>query len=416
MKKFFSLFEECLLVPEQKNPAIYNTFSGEIYKITREEAIFLSHMELSESIERAADLAGITIEKANHYINLYMENKLGCCSEYARSTSKNFPNFLSLESYWLKPSPRIQIATLSLSKLCGGSCEHCNRSEVTTAYMCSSCVGIEKKFNNSFLPIDMAEKVLTDLHLAGCEKILFRVPDYTVNRDYFNRIFDIAHELSFTFAAVLIGCSNITDYDLVGIQRYGVVPVLQFNIASDKDLEHAQSLMKQYETISSTHRYHILTDIDYGKSCIDKLLTLLKEKESYAVSFDVIVPKNIDAAQKLDDVHFFNRALSIPRTTPFHVAHNYGYNECLDGKIYLNQDGNVYPCPALTDYYMGTGMNMRALFNEDNLMDFWMLAKKKLSFCSDCGLKYACTDCRGLDYNLTGNLNSNLFCPLKERT
>lgn len=63
---------------------------------------------------------------------------------------------------------------------------------------------------------------------------------------------------------------------------------------------------------------------------------------------------------------------------------------------------------------LGNGMNMRAIFNEDNLMNFWMLAKKKISPCSDCGLKYACTDCRGLDYKIGGKLEVNLFCPFGE--
>lgn len=413
MSKYFSLFEECLLVPEENNPAVYNTFSGKIYKITQEEATFLSYLELSEKIERAADLTGISVDKAFQYIDLYTENRIGCCSEKAKNTSKNFPNFLSLESYWLRPSPRIQLAIISLSKLCAGNCVYCNQDEVTTAYTCSSCTGIEKRFNNSFLPINTAEKILTDLHLSGCENILFRIPDYTVNKNYFDKIFDITSRKSFTFSAVLIGYGNIIDDDLKNIQRYNITPVLQFNVTSDKDLERTIKLMNHYNTISSSHRYHVLVDIDYGRTHLKELLALRKEKVPYIISFDAIIPKNSEAVTKLD-IDLFNRALTIPRTTPFHIAHNYGYNECLDGKIYFNQDGNVYPCPALTDFYIGNGMNMRAIFNEDNLMNFWMLAKKKISPCSDCGLKYACTDCRGLDYKIGGKLEVNLFCPFGE--
>ncbi len=413
MNKYFSLYEECLLVPEEKNPAIYNTFSGEIYIITQEEAKFLSYLEMGEPFDKASDFAGILPEVAKHYLELYENNKLGSCSKMPKNSSKNFPNYLSLESYWMKPTPRFQIATISLSKLCGNTCDHCNRDETTTVYTCSSCVGLEKKFNNSFMATDMAEKILVDLHDAGCENILFRVPDYTVNKDYFNNIFQISQKLSFSFVAVLIGNSNLTDADLLSIQQYNVIPILQFIINSKEELEHMREMMEHFEKISLNHRYHILTNVEAGLLDLDLLIKLRNERISYAISYDAIIPRDLNSISKLN-IQLFNRAMNIPKTSPYYLAHNYAQNECLEGKIYINQDGSVYPCPALTNFYLGNGMDLRAVFSDDKLMNFWLFPKKNLSPCSKCGLKYACTDCRGLDYKLSGDLNANLFCPLNK--
>ena len=44
------------------------------------------------------------------------------------------------------------------------------------------------------------------------------------------------------------------------------------------------------------------------------------------------------------------------------------------------------------------------LFSEDKLLKYWNITSKKLIQCKNCGLKYACNDCRSLEIRLGAKL------------
>ena len=95
----------------------------------------------------------------------------------------------------------------------------------------------------------------------------------------------------------------------------------------------------------------------------------------------------------------------------FGLSHT--YNLCLYGSLYIDSAGNIFPCSGLTDFQVGSVSNWSDIFNPDNKMNlkyFWYLNKEKFDKCKNCGLQYLCSDCRSIEYQLSGSIISKSFC------
>ncbi|WP_148233416.1 SPASM domain-containing protein [Pyrococcus sp. NA2] len=92
------------------------------------------------------------------------------------------------------------------------------------------------------------------------------------------------------------------------------------------------------------------------------------------------------------------------------------YSPCLAGLVAISPEGFVTPCPLLRKFIVGdiTRESLKTIIKKQRLKKFWKLTKDKIEFCSRCNLRYACHDCRALEYMATGELLGMEFCPLME--
>lgn len=68
------------------------------------------------------------------------------------------------------------------------------------------------------------------------------------------------------------------------------------------------------------------------------------------------------------------------------------------------------PCLGLKDFKVGTIDNIYDIFSDDRLLKYWNITSKKLIQCKDCGLKYACNDCRSLEIRLGAKIDEKVTC------
>ena len=126
MKKYFRLFEECYILAKERNPAIYNTFTGVVYVIKEQEAKLLSYTENNIDILKAAECAGMGFEEAENILEKYKENKLGNYYDSPVYICKVAPDYTFYDHTFFKIPPVINKAIISLSNQCSKKCKYCN--------------------------------------------------------------------------------------------------------------------------------------------------------------------------------------------------------------------------------------------------------------------------------------------------
>lgn len=76
----------------------------------------------------------------------------------------------------------------------------------------------------------------------------------------------------------------------------------------------------------------------------------------------------------------------------------------------------MIPCPALDDEVLldlSTNNQIDVAFEERQISKYWDLALSKVEYCKECEFKYGCTDCRGIEKKLTGDLYGKELCSYK---
>lgn len=66
---------------------------------------------------------------------------------------------------------------------------------------------------------------------------------------------------------------------------------------------------------------------------------------------------------------------------------------------------------ALLDFsYRGNYLNINKIFTEKNLLKFRNLNNSKINKYRDCGLRYACNDCRSMEMKLGSTIDEKISC------
>lgn len=83
---------------------------------------------------------------------------------------------------------------------------------------------------------------------------------------------------------------------------------------------------------------------------------------------------------------------------------------CLNGSIFIDADGGIYPCPAKSEC-IGNILTEKPekIFSEDGLYKWWKLSKHKCEACSECIYRYGCEDCIVAE-TLNSELKTRFIC------
>jgi radical SAM protein with 4Fe4S-binding SPASM domain len=73
-------------------------------------------------------------------------------------------------------------------------------------------------------------------------------------------------------------------------------------------------------------------------------------------------------------------------------------------------NGNAVPCLGLKDLAIGKIDDIYGIFTEDKLLKYWDMSNRQIVQCKDCGLKYACNDCRSLETRLGASIDEKITC------
>lgn len=412
MSKFFRLFEECYLINASKNPSIYNTFTGKVYVVSEKEAKLLSLLEANASIENASHQLAIPLEEVSDYLKLYEITGLGTFYKRPHYVTKIAPNYGYEENFWAKPAPRLFKAFVSLAKTCTRNCTFCNLSTTFSAHDCLTCVGQEQKFKNTVMPIGIALQSLEVLAALHCRLIQFRVPEINdSNQSEIIEILKLAGTMNFAKMSILIGSGKCSHSTFEMLSSLGIRPIFQEVFNAPSDVEDFFQALIPYRNKELS--FHCVLNGQKEKEIGKQLQKHVSKFPSTVFTATALL--NEDSAVSTFERSEFNQSKKVPAVDVHAFGSNIVNNPCLGGTIYINQDGDVSPCPGLVDFRCGHISKIEDMFSpnsKSNLFSFWNLTKSKLPMCNVCGLKYACFDCRGLEYHISKELCNNTFCPL----
>jgi len=84
--------------------------------------------------------------------------------------------------------------------------------------------------------------------------------------------------------------------------------------------------------------------------------------------------------------------------------------KCLVGTFATLSNGDIVPCLGLKDFKVGRIDKIYDIFTEDKLLKYWDMSNRDITQCKDCGLRYACNDCRSLEIRLGAKIDEKKTC------
>lgn len=410
MKTYFRLFEECYLVRKDLCSVIYNTFSGAVYIISPEESRLITNLENNISIRESVNNANMDYLFAMEKLKLYEENGLGMYFDEPIYINKVAPDYSFFEHTFFKIPPTINRAIISITNICDSKCYHCNSDKYLNVLQCLTCVGKEKKIKFEQMDYSTVKIALDNLKKLNCDNVILKIPSMQDNPYQFDEVFKLLQSLKFKNVQTLIG-SGIHVGTALTLHKNKIFPIFQEVIETEEDVENILSKVKSLSEngIRSNMMLIILMDINLN---MDSILSRLNEIPKHIkVHIDYILEKT-----KTQNEYFssqFNYIKQIPTVDIRSYALNSVYNSCLYGTIYINQEGDIFPCPGLTDFNLGNVRDFSKIFDKEadiNIQYFWKLNNSKISKCKDCGLQFACVDCRSFEYQLTKDIAEKALC------
>lgn len=90
-------------------------------------------------------------------------------------------------------------------------------------------------------------------------------------------------------------------------------------------------------------------------------------------------------------------------------------NNCLNGKISIDINGDIKNCPSMPESYGNIkDTSLEEVINKPGFKKYWNITKDDIEVCRDCEFRYICTDCRAYtERTKFGDEGLDLSKPLK---
>ena len=378
--------------------------------ISAGEARFLTQLENNIPILQAIKNADITYSLAEEKLKLYQENNLGTYFDQPIYIAKVAPDYSYFEYTFFKVPPVVNRAIISLSNICDNNCYHCNSNKYINVLQCLTCTGKEKNISLENIDYCTLKLTLENLKKLNCNTVIFKIPSMRNNSYKFDRIFKLTRSLGFEHIQALIG-SGIHTETLLTLLKNRITPIFQEVIVSENNCEKVFSKIDALleKGIASNMSLIILLNMELNIDSIIKQLNRIPNHIKVHIDYVLEKSKHLDSYFNSR----FNYIKQIPSVDIRAYSLNATYNSCLYGTVYINQKGDIFPCPGLLDFKLGNVRNFNNIFNGEaniNIQYFWKFNHSQISKCKDCGLQFACVDCRSFEYQLGKNIKEMVSC------
>jgi len=369
IKMYFRLNPESYFIRGENRGAIFDLIDGKIYVLDRKETRIVTSCEMNNPIhegERFLDeLKQLCL--GNFYTNRVYIQKLRVGSPLAGGE-------------------RIDLhrAFLEINNTCNRDCWFCGCYGIKRNFGCMGC----NKWRDNGTPLSEKKwkEIVDDLSDLGCRDIFITGGDLTLawnktinildhaNRK-FNNMYIILHEQSLS--------SNI--YDNLNGKVNLIIQTDRFNGHRSKD--SANILVIKPENWKEAN------DIEDKAILKDFIIT---DKNSLSKDLPIMSKEKVSPV----NMHTF--------------LNNIDYHPCLGRTLAICNNGDVIPCPMLRKHSFGniSDRKLCTIFekNIEKIYNFWRLNLDKIEKCTGCEFRYACSDCRALEENLTGKLDGKMLC------
>jgi len=397
MKKYFSFYEECILVKGKDRAAIYNLLDGSIYSFSKEEREMVILLKQGDSIDCISKkvYGGLTLLK--EFIKKLEKANLGILTEH-RIISQELvmPSFWT-ELIFFKSALPLNKVFIVYGRTCNKDCYFCdNPNYVRTG----NCFGCYKTLAGTNIDQRLLDIFLEQIKVIGYNEINLVGGD----------ILDDIATLKSVFEKVPIGAiinifwsgDDIGEDVLELLQNNNVNLFVQV-IATDEGTLKCEKLLQKIKGAGLKSNIIILLS-DKGNMQNYEQIKSRYSSLVQNVYFDFVF--HINEYQKFKEYIIPD----IPRTSIEEYLHKRMYNPCLYGTIALQGDGMITSCPRMKELVMGSASNLSNTLRTSNYKKFWKLSKDKIDICNTCQFRYACNDCRFIQHRLTGNLTGMIEC------
>lgn len=407
MKKYFRLFEECYVLAKKKNPAIYNTFTGVVYVIKEQEAKLLSYTENNINILQAAKYAEMGYAEVENILDKYKKNKLGNYYDSPIYICKVAPDYTFYDHTFFKIPPIINKAIISLSNQCSRKCKYCNSCDFINILQCNTCNGREKQFAQNFMEFDKFSSVITSLNKYNCTVIALKIPDISQNVQYYKKILTKTKDMGINNIQVICG-SGYDEKTVEYLLEYDITPILQVNIENKLDIYDLVNVLENKHSHNLSKMLFTLV-IDFKLASNESIKNAIEHISKITnIQIDYMLNKKEDVNDYI--ASDYNYILQFPLVNVREYAYKKSFNSCLNGNIYIDQCGNIYPCPGLMDFKVGNIDRFSEIFDKKNILFFWKLSGDNIEKCKKCGLQSLCSRCMSFEYQLSGNFSTIASC------
>lgn len=395
LKNYFKLFEECYLVQGETKGSIYNLLNGYIYDLNDQEQILLNLLERNHSINEIIDKYNIKKSFIKDTLNMLKKEGLGNYFDKPNYIEKaiKYPSWQ--DHIFTKAPPVLTRAFINLENECDKTCSYCNY-ETIRRYSCLSChrdTTVSKKMDKEEI-----FKVLNNLKKLNCYELYFTGGNIFLDFERTIEILNYAKNLGFESIKIIYGGESLNTKVIKTIENLDVFIVLQIYLKNKQDL-YSQNILNQLDTYKNKLSTDILLLLDNDISVDEEDFNYLTEKVS---------PTNIYIDRLYSDEFENINQLNLTSIEEFSLKKK--YNLCLNGTMYISCDGKISPCPGLREFIVGDINDFYTVFSDDKLYKYWNLNKDSIEKCSKCSHRYACNDCRSIEYKLTKNLYGLATC------
>lgn len=390
----WEISENIVFVAGEKNAAIYNLYTGDVYAI---------NSEAKQIVEKLIKKDDINNDEKN-YLELLSRNGLidkNCLFQIKPYVAKR--NQAMLKLVWLE-----------ITQGCNMHCVHCYE-------------GQEHIVNKNVLSLKQWKTVIDQIIELRVQRVIVIGGEPCIH----NGIIDILKYLrsrSATLSITLFTNGYFIDENI-------------FNTVVDNNIEvkvslygHNSKVHDQITGVKGSFSKLIKTVIRLANSgvAVNIAITLMKENEVYYDHIREFVRTLPIKGYKFDvirEVVNGTQSTHVPLTTKvkemayrkkpnFYVKkqqfdNNVYYNSCWNGKLVVTENGDILPCVFARNHVCGNIQETSIsdiIYGEKQLRKYWESTFELVEDCKICEYRYACRDCRPIAESAKGIGTKNPRC------
>lgn len=369
---YFRLNPECFYIRGERCSAIYDVIDGEIYSLNSEEAKLIECSEKNQVVNNDELLFN---ELKGQCIGNFYQDKVHI--EKIRLGSP-------IHEYQHGQPLVLDNVFLEINNSCNKSCWFCGFHGIHRSTGCMGC----NIWNESGtgLKTEKWKEIIDELSDLECNSLYFTGGDLTLQWDRTLELLRHAHN-RFPQIYIILNNQRCSEKILDEINNIAC-PIIQ---TDDK------------KVIKNSARYLLITS--ETQEIFDQQAELSPDIFVDFVSSDYSIMRNNS------HIHLKKK---IPKPNILRFTNNRKKHPCLANTIAISWKGDIFPCPLMRKFPLGTVRNQR-LFeifrdNKEDIEKFWNMNLDTIEKCKKCELRYACDDCRAIEETITGDLFGKYLC------
>ena len=397
MSKFFSFFEESIVITKRENVSIYNLMDGNIYYFDNWKSDLIKALNNYEEIDQLCITYSANQEISQENImDFLLQLEL---ANIGKITTDPIVKLDLVEpDYWrkllfFKSSPSVSKSFIIFGADCKKGCLHCDGEAIISENRCYSC---SRSTTNPSL--DQVERFINVVEILGCKELVLVGGDLLLDANILSSVMDIIPRNMST--SIICGYQDSYNNDV--FKALCQCEYVRIEVTID-ELE-TKSFLLFSDKIKGINSELYIINQSQGKNHLS--ISLPKTiKDSFNLIKEVRLIRKKDLEQILKD-----EEKGIPSTGCREYMYKNIFNTCMNGVLTMKDDGNLFVCPKINKTYLGNLNEAKAALQAESIDKYWELTKKKVKICEDCSLNVTCLDCRYLAYFLYGDLYEMYPC------